>query len=71
MYLTQDYNFLVFLSLIVMTRLISTVYNDCLMQNLTVHLVACVSIELIILKCYYTFRVTIMKIISHRVKITS
>ena len=42
MYLTLDYNFLVFLSLIVMTRLISTVYNDCLMQNLTVHLVACV-----------------------------
>ena len=42
MYLTLDYNFLVFLSLIVMTRLISTVYKDCLMQNLTVHLVACV-----------------------------
>ena len=42
MYLTLDYNFLVFLSLIVMTRLISTVYNGCLMQNLTVHQVACV-----------------------------
>ena len=42
MNLTLHYDFLVFLALIVMTRLISTVYDDCLMQNLTVHLVACV-----------------------------
>ena len=33
MYLTLHYNFLVFLSKIVMTRLISTVCDDCLMQN--------------------------------------
>ena len=33
MNLTLHYNFLVFLSQIVMTRLISTVCGDCLMQN--------------------------------------
>ena len=33
MYLTLDFNFLVFLSLIVTTRLISTVSDDFLMQN--------------------------------------
>ena len=33
MYLTLHYNFLVFLSLIVTTRLISKMYDDCLMQN--------------------------------------
>ena len=40
MYLTLDFNFLVFLALIVVTRLISKMYDDCLMQNLTMHLVA-------------------------------
>ena len=33
MYLTIHNNFLVFLSLIVRTRLISKMYDDCLMQN--------------------------------------
>ena len=33
MYLTLDFNFLVFLSLIVTTRLISTVCDEFLMQN--------------------------------------